>query len=89
MNDCRTTTGSNLRTILLDTGVKVIPGLTNPSELHSFVVNKVPNSDEWKFPLLVSLIELHDARWEIKFDEEDSTLKEDQLETMINSVCTM
>ena len=88
MNDCRATTGANLREILLDTGVKAFPGVTNSSDLHSYVVNKLPSSEEWKFPLLVSLIELRDARWELIFDEDESTLKEDHIETMINSVCT-
>ena len=58
-NDCRTTTGSNMRRILLDTGIKVIPGETNSYELNDYKVYKIPENQEWKIPLLSSLIEIN------------------------------
>ena len=40
--------------------------------------------------MLVSLIELRDARWELMFDEEESsgTVDEDDITKMIDNICT-
>ena len=69
-NTCKSFTGLNLRRILLDTGVKIVPGITSGCSLINYRVYKVPEGEEWRLPLLVSLIEVRDSRWTIQFDEE-------------------
>ena len=88
-SDPRCTTGSNLRDILMDTGVKVSPGETSSSLLKSFMVYEAPEEARWKIPLLESLIEIRDQRWEVLFDEEniEGRLSEDDVTTMINQLC--
>ena len=88
-NDCRTTTGSNLRRILIDTGIKVIPGETTAFELTDYKVYKIPENQDWKIPLLSSLIEIRDERWSILFDEEnhEGTLDEHQVQDIIEYLC--
>ena len=47
--------------------------------------------DEWKLPLLHSLLEIRSENWEIMFNEEEEgsgDLDGDDLSTMIEEVCT-
>ena len=57
-SDVRSTTGGNLRKIFLDTGVQVIPGLTNKANIGDFQVYKYSEEEQWRLPLLVSLLEI-------------------------------
>ena len=80
--DRRTSTGSNLRKILLDSGAYIIPGQTSPSQLSNFQVYETPLGDDWKLTLLTSLIFIRDQQWEIKFSDEDESLNEDMIDTI-------
>ena len=73
----------------MDTGVKVSPGETSSSLLKSYMVYEAPEEARWKIPLLESLIEIRDQRWEVLFDEEniEGRLSEDDVTTMINQLC--
>ena len=89
-DDVRSGTGGNLRKIFLDTGVLVVPGQTHKSELWNFRVYDTPAGDEWKLPLLVSLLEIREDNWEVLYvDENDSSALPDDndIVDMINDVC--
>ena len=87
MNNVRSTTGSNLRSILLDTGVHVIPGVTKSSELKSYSVYEIPENKEWIVPLLTLLIEIRKERWCVLFDEERDELAKDDITAIIDDLC--
>ena len=80
-------TGSNIRTILLDSKVKVTPGVTNRGALRNFRVYETPPGQEWRLPLLVSLLEIRDSRWAIDFDEETMMMSDGDITEMIYDVC--
>ena len=57
------TTGSILRTIVLETGLKIVPGVTSSWALANYgVYGGTPPGEEWKIPLLTNLIEVRDSR---------------------------
>ena len=85
--DVRSVVGSNLRTILLETDKVVIPGYTKSYTLQDYTVYRVPESEEWRIPLLTSLIEMREERWCVKFDEEDDDLSVDAIKMMIDRAC--
>ena len=89
--DSRSSTGSNIKTILQQTGTLVIPGSTHKGVLNVFVVYKTPPNQEWRFPLLVSLLELRESNWTVTFDEEEETslLEKDAIDQLIDSVCIL
>ena len=85
----RSATGTNLRRILLDTGILVVPGKTGPSVLRNFRVYEVPVGQKWKLSLLPSLIDIRDEHWEVIFDEEDeSTFDDGDIAQIIEEVCS-
>ena len=84
---CRSVTGANLRKILLDTGVHINPGETKGFVLNNYRVYKIPIDQEWRIPLLISLLRIRDSNWEINFDDEAGQMKEDDISTLISSVC--
>ena len=84
---CRSFTGTNLRKILLDTGVHIDPGQTKGFVLNNYLVYKTPVDQEWRIPLLVSLLRIRDSNWEIHFDDEAGQLKEDDVSSLLSSVC--
>ena len=84
---CTSVTGGNLRKILQDSQVRVTPGRTKGFALNDSVVHKTPAGEEWRLPLLVSLIEIRDSKWEINFDEEAGSLKVDEITNLISTVC--
>ena len=51
------------------------------------MVHKPPAGEEWRLPLLVSLLEIRDSSWELNFDEEVGNLKEDEITNLISTVC--
>ena len=90
-SDVRTTTGGNLRKIFLDTGVQVIPGLTNKANIGDFQVYKYSEEEQWRLPLLVSLLEIRNDNWEVLFDDDgddENHLDENDLKDMIEAICT-
>ena len=73
------------------TGINVTPGITSPGQFSNCRVYEVPEGDEWKLPLLHSLLEIRSENWEILFNEEEERsddLDGDDLSTMIEEVCT-
>ena len=43
--------------------------------------------EEWRLPLLVSLLEIRDSNWAVNFDEEVGGFKEDEITNLISTVC--
>ena len=88
-NDPRQTTGSNIRKILIDTGIRVSPGHKNKSQLKQLAAYEAPEEERWKIPLLGSLVEIRDQRWQVLFDDEDNEgkLSEDDVTAMIDHWC--
>ena len=84
-NDVRTTTGGNIRKILLYTGMD--PRVEPQSSFSNWRV--YTPSDSWSVPLLASLLQLRSEAWVVNFDiEEEELLGEDDVEFMIEAVCT-
>ena len=86
--DVRTHTGANIRHILLETGILVTPGETKSFILNELCVYEVPKEHEWKKGLLISLLEIRDSKWMVQFDEESENFNEDEVQLMIDNVCT-
>ena len=53
--DVRSVTGSNMRSVLLSTGVQIVPGKTPPSTIMGQKQHIVPPCEEYKIPLLHSV----------------------------------
>ena len=91
-DDVRSQVGGNMRKILLDTGAPVIPGVTRPADLNNYRVYSVPECQEYKMPLLHSLIDIREDNWSIFFNEENrdnvEELQENDILMMIHEVCT-
>ena len=90
-DDVRSLTGANLRKIKNVTGINVTPGITSQVQFNNCWVYEVPEGDEWKLPLLHSLLEIRSENWEILFNEEEEGSGDfdgDDLSTMIEEVCT-
>ena len=90
-DDVRSLTGGNLRKIKTVTGISVMPGTTSPGQFGNCRVYEAPEGDEWKLPLLHSLLEVRSDNWEILFCEEEernNDLEEDDISAMILEVCT-
>ena len=78
-----------MRGILIDTGVKVVPGVTAPAQVHDYTVYGIPEESKWKISLLESLLEIRDGRWEVLFEEENTRgeLCKDEVTFMIDELC--
>ena len=85
--DIRTVTASNLAVIEEETGIHVVPGRTKPGELWNWRVYKPVEDRPWIIPLLVTLLEIRDQRWEVNFNEEDEQLMPDEIQTIIDDIC--
>ena len=55
--------------------------------LNNYTVYETPEGQEWRQPLLVSLLELRESRWELLYNDETEKLNEDEISVMINDVC--
>ena len=88
-DDQRFTTGSNIRDILIETGIRISHKNTNKAQLQNFIVYKAPEEAKWKIPLLESLIEIRDHRWQVLFNEEENEqrMSEDNVTLMIDQLC--
>ena len=82
-NDARTTTGSNIRHILLEHGTLIIPGKTKKHDLKHSNTYKIPEGQAWKISLLSSLIQIGRSL----FDNEGEGLIEDEVKLMIDDIC--
>ena len=83
-DDIRTTSGSNIRTILLSTGVD--PRYQNKHKISGWCA--YPPQDSWTVPLLTSLMELRSENWEVDYDDEDVFLQPDEINVMIEAITT-
>ena len=73
--------------MLLDTGVRIEPGVTKGHVLKDYHVYETPVGQEWRLPLLQSLIEIRDDRWSLQFDEETGDFSNDDIIELLNNVC--
>ena len=88
ISDVRSQTGGNIRKIFLDTGVRITPGVTAATAISNYTVYKVVEEQEWKLPLLHSLLEVRDDQWEIRFGDDDvEQLQDDDINDMIHDIC--
>ena len=83
-DDVKTTSGSNIRTILLSTGVDARYQVQQ--KISRWCVH--PPQDTWTVPLLVSLLELRSQNWVVSFDDEEDSLQEDENTYMIEAIAT-
>ena len=71
--------------------MSVVPGSTRPTALNQYTVYPVPEGEEYRLPLLQSLLEIRDEHWEVVFDEEEEErvmeIEENDIVVMINEVC--
>ena len=84
--DARSPTGSNVRKVLLDSGLD--PRVVSKHKFSSWRV--YPPADGWTVPLLTSLLELRSENWQVNFDmeEEMEPLEDVDINFMIDAVCT-
>jgi hypothetical protein len=84
-DDVTSPTGSNIRTIMLETGVD--PRSLDSQALKGWRVYQ--QQDEWSIPLLRNLLEVRNDNWEVIYDDETGEAPaEDELDFMITAVCT-
>ncbi len=92
--DVRSLVGGNLRQILLDCDVTVVPGVTRPSELSNYNVYPIPEDEAYRLPLLKLLMEIRNDNWTVIFNEEnegdepDDEMDDNDIVIMINDVCS-
>ena len=86
-SDVRSITGSNLRSILVDTGIQAIPGTLQLKEIKKTVLHRVPSGEERKIPLLESLLDVQSGASEILFDEEESDTGVNIPRDILHSIC--
>ena len=85
--DVRSLTGSNMRSILLNTGVVVTPGVTQAATVKKQTLFPVPEAQEWKVPLLHSLLAVRAGEFEIMFDDEE--IQEIEIvDDILGNICT-
>ena len=83
-SDIKTTSGSNIRTILLSTGID--PRYQKKYRISSWCV--YPPLDTWTVPLLTSLLEVKSECWEVNFDSEEINMSDDDIDFLIEAVAT-
>ena len=49
---------------------------------------KIPEGEEWRVPLIESLLEVKAGNWAIEFDEEEDTLNGDAVTLMLERACS-
>ena len=84
--DARSPTGSNVRKVLSSSGLD--PRLEPKHKFSSWRVYQP--ADSWTVPLLTSLLELRSENWQVNFvtEEEMEPLEDDEIDFMVNAVCT-
>ena len=84
-DDVKSPTGSNIRTTFIETG-------TDPRRIGTFLSKEwrvYAAQDDWTVPLLWNLLQVRGDKWEILYDDEAGTVAEDEeVEFMINAICT-
>ena len=84
-NDVKSTTGSNIRTVMLETQV-------DPRSLDIYALKKwrvYPQQDEWTVPLLRNLLEVRANNWEVIYNDETGEAADDEdINFMIAAICS-
>ena len=77
---------ANVRKVLLDTNID--PRIAPKHSLSNW--RQYEPTDTWTVPLLLSLIQLKNDKWVVNFDmeEEMEVLGQDEIDFMIEAVCT-
>ena len=83
--DARSLIGSIMRSILLNTGVQVLPGVTRVGEFKVKNLVNTPAGDEWKVPLIFSLLAIKAEELVLPFDEPDDV---ELVDDIFQFVCT-
>ena len=87
--DQRCTTGSNLRHIYDETEIFIVPGKTIPALLDTYQVYKTPVDEDWKIPLIISLMSIRDSEWVLNFDENDpQPILQNDIERTLERLCS-
>ena len=92
-SDVRSVTGSNLRSILVNTGVQVIPGITKGYTVKKHRLFQVSELEKWKVPLLHSLLSVRAGEFEISFDDknvddDDGEEESNMTDDILANICT-
>ena len=64
------------------------PGVSKGNLLSNYRVYKTPTNQEWRIGLLQSLVSLKDQSWTLEFDEETEQFGNDEINELLNNVCT-
>ena len=75
-----------MRSIQRHTGVQVWPEITKESAVKKFRMYPVPRDQEWKVPLLVSILAIQDEEWEIPFCNDDDAAELPK--AILQDICT-
>ena len=86
--DVRSVTGSNLRNILLTTGVQVTPGFTGAGTVRNKTLVSVPEGEEWKVPLLHSLLSVQMGEAVVDFEDDNELENDNVIEDILFNICT-
>ena len=86
--DVRSVTGSNLRNILLTTGVQVTPGFTGAGTVSNKTLVSVPEGEEWKVPLLHSLLSVQMGEAVVDFEDDNELENDNVIEDILFNICT-
>jgi hypothetical protein len=84
-DDVRSLTGSNIRTVMLESQ-------TDPRSLKTHALRDwrvYPKEDEWTAPLLRNLLEIRAGNWEVIYDDETGeSAEDDDINFMIAAICS-
>ena len=86
-NDVRSLTGRNFNTIQVETKLQIKPGVSKHTELLAWMVYDPPDGQEWKLPLLSSLLAIRDSEWGIIFNDETEGLDNNFIQVLIDNIC--
>ena len=81
LQDARSTTGSNLRNILLQTEKSTVQELA-PNDVLSFIYKPMENNERWKIPIIKEIIEIKNGNLEV------DNFSRNKLEEMLDYLCT-
>ena len=81
LQDARSTTGSNLQNILLQTDKSTVQELA-PNDVLSFIYKPMENNERWKIPIIKEIIEVKNGNLEV------DNFSRNKLEEMLDYLCT-
>ena len=86
-SDIRSLSGRNLEVIKEETKLNIRAGVTSHTEVTTWMVYDPPVGEEWRLPLLVSLLAVRDLGWEILFNDDDEGLDNNIIQLFVDNVC--